>query len=119
MSYYDDPRYVSSRDRDRYARSGYADPYDDPRGRYARHDYVPRESTDTVEEIQREYPPGSDSVYERKYTRRPRRPVYETVRRASSVGGYDPRYDAAYTTSRSRRTRQPEERRESESTLCL
>jgi len=114
MSYYDDRRYLSPRDR--YARPvSYADPYDDPRGRYARHDrdYVPRRSNDSVEEVQREYPPGSDRAYDRTYSRRPRRPVYENVRRASSVSGYDPHYDAAYTRYRPRRTRQPEERRKS------
>ncbi|CAG8212424.1 unnamed protein product [Penicillium olsonii] len=108
MSYYDDRRYHSPRDR--YARPvSYADPYDDPR-RYARHDrdYVPRRSDDSfVEEVQREYPPGSDYGYERRYTRRPARPVQETVRRASSVSGYD-HYD---TRSRPRRTKHYEERR--------
>ncbi|CAG7952692.1 unnamed protein product [Penicillium salamii] len=108
MSYYDDRRYQP---RDRYAHPvSYADPYDDPR-RYARHErnYVPRRSDDSfVEEVQREYPPGSDYAYERRYTRRPTRPVQETVRRSSSVSGYDPYYD---TRSRPRRTRHHEEKR--------
>ncbi|KAJ5329359.1 hypothetical protein N7452_009749 [Penicillium brevicompactum] len=112
MSYYDDRRYHSPRDR--YARPvSYADPYDDP-PRYARHerDYVPRRSNDSiVEEVQREYPPGSDYGYERRYTRRPTRPVQETVRRSSSVSGYDPHYDAAYRRPRPRRTAHHEDRR--------
>ncbi|KAI1832031.1 hypothetical protein DTO027I6_8323 [Penicillium roqueforti] len=111
MAYYED-RY-----RDRYARpTSYADPYDEPRGHYRRHErdsYVPRASNDSVEEIQRDYPPGSDYTYERSYdSRRSRRPVYENVRRASSVGAYDapyrssgPRRPRHYEDERSRRSR--------------
>lgn len=113
MSYYDDDRrYLSPRDR--YARpvsyADYGDPYDDPR-RYARHerDYAPRRSNESIEEVQREFPPGSDYAYERRYRRRPTRP--EPVRRASSVSGYDPHYDAAYARSRPRRTRHEERRK--------
>ncbi|KAJ5285845.1 hypothetical protein N7524_001151 [Penicillium chrysogenum] len=57
MAYYEDRRYREPRDR--YARASYADPYDDPRGRYRRHErdsYVPRASTDSIEEVQRDYP---------------------------------------------------------------
>ncbi|KAJ5185645.1 hypothetical protein N7491_006485 [Penicillium cf. griseofulvum] len=114
MAYYEDRRYREPRDR--YTRpASHADPYDDPRGRYRRHErdsYVPRASTDSVEEVQREYPPGSDYVYERSYgSRRPRRPVYENVRRASSVSGYDPHNDASYRRSDPRRSRHYEDKR--------
>jgi hypothetical protein len=109
MAYYEDRRYAP---RDRYSRPAtYADPHDDPRGHYARHDreYSRRISDDSIEEVQRDY------VYERGYTsRRPRgsRPVYENVRRASSVSGYDPHYDAAYSrSSRPRQSRHYEEKR--------
>ncbi|KAJ5985232.1 hypothetical protein N7499_008491 [Penicillium canescens] len=116
MAYYEDRRYAP---RDRYSRPAtYVDPYDDPRGHYARHDrdpYSRRVSDDSIEEVQRDYPPDSDYVYERGYTsRRPRasRPVYENVRRASSVSGYDPHYDAAYSrSSRPRRSRHYEDKR--------
>lgn len=111
MAYYD-RHYYPPRDRPR--RSGYAaDYYDDPR-LYARHDRdrPRRGSDDSVEEVQRDYPPGEDYVYERGYnTRRSRRPVYEHVRRASSVGGYDPYYDGGYYRSRPRRSRQYDDRR--------
>ena len=111
MAYYED-RY-----RDRYARpASYVDPYDDPRGRYRRHErdsYVPRISNDSVEEVQRDYPPGSDYAYERSYgSRRSRRPVYENVRRASSVSGYDPYNDVSYRSSGPRRSRRYEDERE-------
>ncbi|CAI7610701.1 unnamed protein product [Penicillium glandicola] len=114
MAYYEDRRYREPRDR--YTRpANYADPYDDPRGRYRRHErdsYVPRISNDSVEEVQRDYPPGSDYAYERPYgSRRARRPVYENVRRASSVSGYDPHNDAAYRHSGSRRSRHHEDKR--------
>ncbi|CAG8886359.1 unnamed protein product [Penicillium egyptiacum] len=113
MAYYEDRRYREPRDR--YTRASYADPYDDPRGRYRRHErdsYVPRASTDSIEEVQREYPPGSDYAYERPYgSRRPRRPVYENVRRASSVSGYDPHNDATYRSSGPRRSRHYEDKR--------
>ncbi|KAJ5137868.1 uncharacterized protein N7443_009841, partial [Penicillium atrosanguineum] len=105
MAYYEDRRYA----RDRRPASGYAaDYYDDhPRGysRYERETY-PRATNDSVEEIQREYPPGSDYVYERGYdSRRSRRPVYENIRRSSSVSGYDPYY------SRPRQSRNYDDRR--------
>lgn len=107
MAYYADRHYYSPRDRPR--RSHAADYYDDPR--YARYERErPRRgSQDSIEEIQRDYPPGEDTVYERGYnSRRSRRPVYENVRRASSVSG-DPYYDAGYyRSSRPRRSR-PEE----------
>ncbi|KAJ5827382.1 hypothetical protein N7447_004145 [Penicillium robsamsonii] len=114
MAYYEDRRYREPRDR--YARpASYADPYDDPRGQYRKHErdsYTPRASTDSVEEVQREYPPGSDYAYERSYAaRRPRRPVYENVRRASSVSGYDAYNDASYRRSDPRRSRQYEDKR--------
>ncbi|KAJ5562027.1 hypothetical protein N7535_003510 [Penicillium sp. DV-2018c] len=106
MAFYEDRRYREPRDR--------YDPYDDPRGHYRRHErdsYVPRASTDSVEEVQRDYPPGSARAYERAYDSRPtRRPVYQNARRASSVSSYDPRYDAAYRTSRPRRARHHEDR---------
>ncbi|OQE37941.1 hypothetical protein PENCOP_c009G04860 [Penicillium coprophilum] len=113
MAYYEDRRYREPRDR--YTRpASYADPYDDPRGhsrRHVRDSYAPRDSTDSVEEVQREYPPGSDYVYERSYaSRRPRRPVYENVRRASSISGYDPYNDASYRNSRPRRSRHYEDK---------
>ncbi|KAJ5589158.1 hypothetical protein N7537_011836 [Penicillium hordei] len=114
MAYYEDRRYREPRDR--YTRpASYIDPYDDPRGRYRRHErdsYVPRASDDSIEEVQRDYPPGSDYAYERSYgSRRPRRPVYENVRRASSVSGYDPYNDAAYRSSGPRRSRHYEDKR--------
>ncbi|KAJ5494382.1 hypothetical protein N7463_010469 [Penicillium fimorum] len=113
MAYYDDRRYREPRDR--YTRpASYADPYDDSRGQYRRHErdsYIPRASTDSVEEVQRDYPPGSDYAYERSYARRPRRPVYENVRRASSVSGYDPHNDASYRRSDPRRSRRYEDKR--------
>ncbi|OQE82485.1 hypothetical protein PENNAL_c0036G02765 [Penicillium nalgiovense] len=113
MAYYEDRRYRDPRDR--YTRASYADPYDDPRGRYRRHErdsYVPRASTDSIEEVQRDYPPGSEYAYERPYgSRRPRRPVYENVRRASSVSGYDPYNDASYRSSGPRRSRYHEDKR--------
>ncbi|KAJ5086470.1 hypothetical protein NUU61_007777 [Penicillium alfredii] len=95
MAYREDRRYMP---RDRYDRPpSYADPYDEPRGRYASPAGLP---------------PGEDLVYERGYTsRRPRRPVYENVRRASSVSGYDPHYETGYYTSRSRRPRHYDDRR--------
>lgn len=113
MAYREDRRYMP---RDRYDRPpSYADPYNEPRGRYARYDrdvYARRGSDDSVEEVQRDYPPGEDLVYERGYTsRRPRRPVYENVRRASSVSGYDPHYETGYYTSRPRRSRHYDDRR--------
>ncbi|KAJ5135852.1 uncharacterized protein N7515_005130 [Penicillium bovifimosum] len=113
MAYYEDRRHREPRDR--YAPPvSYNDPYDDPRGRYRRHErdsYVPRMSNDSVEEVQRDYPPGSDRAYERSYdSRQPRRPVYQNARRASSVSGYDPYYDTAYRTSRPRRARHYEDR---------
>lgn len=108
MAYYDDRRYYSPRDR--YAHpASYVDPYNDPRGGYARRSreaYYPRRSDDSVEEVQRDYPPGEDYVYERGYNaRRSRRPVYERVRRASSVGGHDPYYGGADYRSQPRRSR--------------
>ncbi|KAJ5794188.1 hypothetical protein N7457_000787 [Penicillium paradoxum] len=113
MAYYDDRRYREPRDR--YAHPvSYTDPYDDPRGRHRKHErdsYVPRTSNDSMEEVRREYPPGSDYAYERGYTsQRPRRPAYGNVRRASSVNGYDPHYDTAYRSSRPRRARNSEDR---------
>lgn len=105
MAYYEDRRYYP---RDRRPAAGYAaDYYDDPRGysRYER-DTFPRAGNDSVEEIQRDYPPGSDYVYERGFdSRRSRRPVYETVRRSSSVSAYDPYY------SRPRRSKNYDDRR--------
>ncbi|OKP12173.1 hypothetical protein PENSUB_2333 [Penicillium subrubescens] len=116
MAYYDDRRHYAPRDRGRPAAGYAADYYDDhPRGFNARNDrevYSPRGGEGSVEEIQRDYPPGSDYVYERGYdSRRSRRPVYENVRRASSVGGYDPYYDNGYYRSRTRRTRQSDDHR--------
>lgn len=102
MSYYDDRRYHAPRDRGRPA-SGYADYYDDyPRDRYAKHERDPHplyRNDGSLEEL-RDSPVGRDYVYERSYdSRRPRRPVHETVRRASSVSG-DPYYDGGYGYSR-------------------
>ena len=112
MAYYEERRYVP-RDRDRPA--SYAAEYYDPRGRYARHErdvYPYRGSDDSIEEIQRDYPPGEDFVYERSYNSgRPRRPVYENVRRASSVSGYDPYHDDGYYRSRQRQPRRYDDRR--------
>lgn len=112
MAYYEDRRYVP---RDRRPAPGYAaDYYDDHPRRYSRYerDLAPhRASDDSVETIQRDFPPGEDLVYERGYnSRRSRRPVYENVRRASSVSGYDPYYDG-YGRSRPRRSRQYDDRR--------
>ncbi|KAJ5630802.1 uncharacterized protein N7484_010902 [Penicillium longicatenatum] len=107
MAYYEDRRYPAPRDRARPV-SYAADYYDSPR--YERHDrqVYPDES---VEEIQRDYPPGEGYVYERGYdSRRSRRPVYENVRRASSVSGHDPYYDGYYR-SRARPSRQYDDRR--------
>lgn len=97
MAYYDDRPYYTPRDRRDRQPGTAADYFDDhpdqPRAapsRFEREIY-PGES---VEEIQRHFPPGEDYMYERGYnSRRSGRPVYETVRRASSVGGYDPYYD--------------------------
>lgn len=116
MAYYDDRRHYAPRDRGRSSAGHAADYYDDhPRGLPARHDrdvYSARGGEDSVEEIQRDYPPGSDYVYERGYdSRRSRRPVYENVRRASSVSGYDPYYENGYYRSRTRRSRQYDDRR--------
>lgn len=107
MAYYDDPRYPTPRDRAR-PMSYAADYRDSPRyERYERQVY-PDES---VEEIQRDYPPGEGYVYERGYdSRRSRRPVYENVRRASSVSGHDPYYDGYYR-SRARTSRDYDDRR--------
>ncbi|KAJ5459267.1 hypothetical protein N7530_011211 [Penicillium desertorum] len=98
MAYYEDRRYREPRDR--YARASYADPYDDPR--------APTRSR----KFSATTPPGSDYAYERPYSsRRPRRPVYENVRRASSVSGYDPYNDASYRSSGPRRSRHYEDKR--------
>ncbi|KAJ5893939.1 hypothetical protein N7495_005630 [Penicillium taxi] len=110
MAYYEDRSYYPQDRRARPA-SYAADFYDDPR--YARHDrelYPYRGSEDSVEEIQREYPPGEDYIErERGYTSG-RRPVYyDTVRRASSVSGYDP-YEGAYPRSHHRRSRYDDHR---------
>lgn len=111
MAYYADRHYYPPRDRPR--RSHAADYYDEPR--YARYERErPRRgSNESIEEIQRDYPPGEDTVYERGYnSRRSRRPVYENVRRASSVSGYDPYYDAGYQrSSRPRRARHDDNHR--------
>ncbi|KAJ5527693.1 hypothetical protein N7513_011852 [Penicillium frequentans] len=106
MAYYDDRRYPAPRDRAR-PMSYAADYRDSPRyERYERQVY-PDES---VEEIQRDYPPGEGYVYERGYdSRRSRRPVYENVRRASSVSGHDPYYDGY--RSRARPSRDYDDRR--------
>lgn len=119
MAYYDDRRYPP-RDRARPS-AGYATEYydDHPRrfSRYDRDGYPYRESDDSVELVQRDFPPGEDYVYERGYnSRRSRRPVYENVRRASSVGGYDPYYDNGYYRSQPRRSRQYDDRRKCRST---
>ncbi|KAJ6103015.1 hypothetical protein N7486_005442 [Penicillium sp. IBT 16267x] len=107
MAYYDERRYPAPRDRAR-PRGYAADYYDSPRyGRYEPQVY-PDES---IEEIQRDYPPGEGHVYERGYdSRRSRRPVYENVRRASSVSGHDPYYDG-YRRSRAQPSRQYDDRR--------
>ncbi|KAJ5740746.1 hypothetical protein N7493_000618, partial [Penicillium malachiteum] len=98
MAYYEDRRYRAPRDRARpvsYAPEYYEEP------RYARYDGESYPD-DSVEEIQRDYPPGNPYAYERAYdSRRSRRPVYENVRRASSVSGHDPYYDG-YSRSRPR-----------------
>lgn len=111
MAYYDDRRYYP-RDRVRAA-PGYASDYYD--GRLSRHDrdvYPPRPSDDSIETVQRDFPPGEGYPYERGYNpRRSRRPVYENVRRASSVSGYDPYYDSGYYRSRPRRSRHKDDRR--------
>jgi len=118
MSYYDDRRYSAPRDRGRPA-SGYAADYfdDHPRSRHARdeRDNYPYYRDDgSLEEIPRDFPPGRDYYYERSYdSRRPRRPVQETVRRASSVSG-DPYHDGGYyRRSRPQRSRQYDDRRKS------
>lgn len=113
--YYDDRHYSLPRDRRDRPASYAAEYYDEPRS-YARHGrevYPYRGSDDSVEEIQRDYPPGEDYVYERGYnSRRSRRPVYENVRRPSSVSGYDPYYNDGYYRSRPRHsTRRYDDRR--------
>lgn len=116
MSYYDDRRYRAPRDRARPAGGYAADYFDDhPRGRYARpeRDAYPYKGDDgSIEEIPRDFPPGRDYVYERGYdSRRARRPVYENVRRASSVSG-DPYYDSGYhRRSRPQRSKRYDDRR--------
>ncbi|QQK46682.1 Xanthine uracil permease family [Penicillium digitatum] len=114
MAYYENRRYRDSRDR--YPRpASYADPLDDTRGYYRRHEqniYAPRASDDSIEEVRREYPSGSDYAHERSYaSRRPRRPDYENGRRASSVSGCDSHNDAAYQSSGSHRLRHYEDQR--------
>ncbi|KAG0155401.1 hypothetical protein PDIDSM_978 [Penicillium digitatum] len=114
MAYYENRRYRDSRDR--YPRpASYADPLDDTRGYYRRHEqniYAPRASDDSIEEVRREYPSGSDYAHERSYaSRRPRRPDYENGRRASSVSGCDSQNDAAYQSSGSHRLRHYEDQR--------
>jgi hypothetical protein len=116
MAYYYDDRNYTPRDRRAPRPMSYADPYDEPRGYSSRHEravYPRRGSDDSIEEVQRDFPPGEEYAYERGgYTsRRPRRPVYERVRRASSVGASDPYSDAAYYRSRPRRTRDNDDRR--------
>jgi hypothetical protein len=107
MSYYDDRRYSAPRDRGRGGGSA-AEYFDShPRGRDARIErdaYPSYRDNGSIEEIPRDFPPGRDYVYERSYeARRPRRPAYENVRRASSVSG-DPYYDSGYGHSRRSRT---------------
>ncbi|KAJ5620368.1 hypothetical protein N7510_004352 [Penicillium lagena] len=113
MAYYYDDRNYTPRDRRAPRPMSYADPYDEPRvysSRYEREVYPRRGSDESIEEVQRDFPPGEEYVYERT-SRRPRRPVYEHVRRASSVGASDPYSDAAYYRSRTRRTRDSDDRR--------
>lgn len=114
MAYYEDRRYYP-RDRARPA-SGYAADYyeNHPRrfSRYERDVQPHRASDDSIETIQRDFPPGEGYTYERGYNPRPsRRPAYETVRRASSVSGYDPYYENGSYRSRPRRSRHPDDRR--------
>lgn len=115
MAYYDDRRYYP-RDRVRPAPGYASDYYDDhPRrpSRYDRDVYPVRASDDSIETVQRDFPPGEEYVYESGYNpRRSRRPVYENVRRASSVSGYDPHYDSGYYRPRPRRSRHKDDRRE-------
>lgn len=116
MAYYDDRPYYTPRDR--RPKGTAADYYDDhpdsaqPRGysRFEREIYPNKRGDDSVEEIPRHFPPGEDYVYERGYnSRRPNRPAYGTMRRASSVG-YDSYYDDR--PRRSRTSRQYDDRRE-------
>lgn len=114
MSYYDDRRYSAPRDRARGGGTA-ADYFDNhPRGRDARVERDPYPSyrdNGSIEEIPRDFPPGRDYVYERYEGRRPRRPVYENVRRASSVSG-DPYYDSGYhRRSRPQKSRRYDDRR--------
>ncbi|KAJ5939574.1 hypothetical protein N7466_002708 [Penicillium verhagenii] len=93
MAYYEERRYTAPRDRDRARPVSYAADYYQDTPRYSRYerDVYPNES---VEEIQRDYPPGEGYVYERGFdSRRSRRPVYENVRRASSANGQGAYYD--------------------------
>ncbi|KAJ5995419.1 hypothetical protein N7481_002396 [Penicillium waksmanii] len=114
MSYYDDRRYSAPRDRARGGGTA-ADYFDNhPRGRDARVErdaYPSYRDNGSIEEIPRDFPPGRDYVYERSYeARRPRRPVYENVRRASSVSG-DPYYDSGYhRRSRPQKSRRYDDR---------
>ncbi|KAJ5379223.1 hypothetical protein N7509_012342 [Penicillium cosmopolitanum] len=113
MSYYDDRRYSAPRDRARGGGTA-ADYFDNhPRGRDARVERDPYPSyrdNGSIEEIPRDFPPGRDYVYERYEGRRPRRPVYENVRRASSVSG-DPYYDSGYhRRSRPQKSRRYDDR---------
>ncbi|EPS32172.1 hypothetical protein PDE_07132 [Penicillium oxalicum 114-2] len=105
MAYYDERREYAPRDR------GYTTEYyeENPRGGYARYErevHPYRGSQDSIEEVRRDYPPGSEYAYERGYEprRSAGRPEYEHMRRASSAGGYDP-YPANGYYHRTRRTR--------------
>lgn len=113
MAYYEERRYRAPRDRARPV--SYApEYYDDPRyARYEREVYP----YDSVEEVQRDFPPGDPYSYERGYdSRRSSRPVYETVRRASSIG-HDPRASDPYYRARPRRSHQYDDRRKSSTFL--
>lgn len=111
MAYYDERREYAPRDR------GYTTEYyeENPRGGYARYErevHPYRGSQDSIEEVRRDYPPGSEYAYERGYEprRSAGRPEYEHMRRASSAGGYDP-YPANGYYHRTRRTRHYDDHR--------
>ncbi|KAL1853034.1 hypothetical protein Plec18170_005616 [Paecilomyces lecythidis] len=96
MSYYDDRRYRSNRDR--YRPTGYVEEtYVDSRGNNGRMDLVRRyddSDDEVIEEVQRDFPPGE---YSYGIPRRGKvTTVREGVRRARSVGGQDPYYGGGY-----------------------
>lgn len=97
------PRYD---DRRPYHRSRSPDDdyrYDNRQSRYNKRDrrvsHRDNGSNESIEEIQREYPPGSDRPYVRAYTRQLDKP-----RRGYQGSSVDPHYKAAFDPYSSRRS---------------